>query len=80
MYCVACEEYYSDEELITLEGVGHLCPIHQRPVEYFEEENYFFRLSRFEDRLLDWYAKHPTAMTPEHRGNEALGLIQRRVA
>jgi methionyl-tRNA synthetase len=70
-YCVACEEYYSDEEL-----VDGLCPIHQRPVEYFEEENYFFRLSRFQERLLDWYARHPTAMTPEHRGNEALGLIR----
>ena len=70
-YCVACEEYYSDDEL-----VDDLCPIHQRPVEYFEEENYFFRLSRFEDRLLDWYAAHPTAMKPEHRGNEAIGLIR----
>jgi methionyl-tRNA synthetase len=74
-YCVACEEYYQDEELVTGPD-GDLCPIHQRPVEYFEEENYFFRLSRFEDRLLDWYAKHPTAMTPEHRGNEAIGLIK----
>jgi methionyl-tRNA synthetase len=70
-YCVACEEYYTDDEL-----VDDLCPIHHRPVEYYEEENYFFRLSRFEDRLLDWYAQHPTAMKPEHRGNEALGLIR----
>jgi methionyl-tRNA synthetase len=75
-YCVACEEYYTEDELLTIDGVADCCPIHQRPVEYFEEENYFFRLSRFEDRLLDWYAKHPTAMTPEHRGNEALGLIR----
>ena len=78
-YCVACEEYYSDDELVSVSGVvgeGELCPIHQRPVEYFEEENYFFRLSRFQDLLLDWYAKHPNAMTPEHRGNEALGLIR----
>ena len=30
----------------------------------------------FEDRLLDWYAAHPTALTPEHRGNEAIGLIK----
>ena len=70
-YCVACEEYYSDEELD-----GELCPIHKRPVEYFEEENYFFRLSRFQDRLLDWYSAHPGAMTPDFRGNEALGLIR----
>ncbi len=73
LYCVPCELYYAEDELIQ---PGNLCPIHQRPVEYFEEENYFFRLSRFEDRLLDWYAKHPTAMKPEHRGNEALGLIR----
>jgi methionyl-tRNA synthetase len=70
-YCVACEEYYTDEEL-----VDDLCPIHKRPVEYFEEENYFFRLSRFQDRLLDWYAAHPGAMTPDFRANEALGLIR----
>ncbi|MDG1784768.1 MAG: methionine--tRNA ligase [Ilumatobacter sp.] len=75
-YCVACEEYYQDEELVSGPNGDDLCPIHQRPVEYFEEENYFFRLSRFEDRLLDWYAKHPTAMKPEHRGNEAIGLIK----
>ncbi len=71
-YCVACEEYYTDEELLE----GDLCPIHKRPVEYFEEENYFFRLSRFQDRLLDWYAAHPGAIVPEFRGNEALGLIR----
>jgi methionyl-tRNA synthetase len=76
-YCVACEEYYSDDELQPgADGTPELCPIHGRAVEFFEEENYFFRLSRFEDRLLDWYAKHPNAMTPEHRGNEAIGLIK----
>ncbi len=75
-YCVACEEYYSDDELVEIDGTADCCPIHQRPVEFFEEENYFFRLSRFQDRLLDWYAKHPDALTPEHRGNEALGLIR----
>ncbi|MCX6542017.1 MAG: methionine--tRNA ligase [Actinobacteria bacterium] len=70
-YCVACEEYFTDEEL-----EDDLCPIHKRPVEYFEEENYFFRLSRFQDRLLEWYASHPGAMTPDFRANEALGLIR----
>jgi methionyl-tRNA synthetase len=71
-YCVACEEYYTDEELLP----GDLCPIHKIPVQFFEEENYFFRLSRFQDRLLDWYAAHPRAILPEFRGNEALGLIR----
>jgi methionyl-tRNA synthetase len=71
-YCVACEEYYTDDELLD----DDLCPIHKRPVDHFEEENYFFRLSRFQDRLLDWYAAHPGAIVPEFRGNEALGLIR----
>jgi methionyl-tRNA synthetase len=71
-YCVACEEYYTDDELLP----GDLCPIHKQPVDYFEEENYFFRLSRFQDRLLEWYAAHPGVIVPEFRGNEALGLIR----
>jgi methionyl-tRNA synthetase len=71
-YCVSCEEYYTDDELLD----GDLCPIHKRPVDAVEEENWFFRLSRFQDRLLDWYAAHPGAMVPEFRGNEALGLIR----
>ena len=71
-YCVACEEYYTDDEL----DPGDLCKIHKRPVEYYEEENYFFRLSRFQDRLLAWYDAHPGAIQPEFRGNEALGLIR----
>ena len=71
-YCVACEEYYTDDEL----DPGDLCRIHKRPVEYYEEENYFFRLSRFQQRLLDWYDAHPGAIKPEFRGNEALGLIR----
>ena len=68
-YCVSCEEYYTDDELLA----GGLCPIHRTPVDEYEEENYFFRLSRFQDRLLDWYAAHPDAIKPEHRVNEALG-------
>ncbi len=71
LYCVACEEYYTEDDLV--EG---LCPVHKRPVDQVEEENYFFRLSRFEDRLLKHFAEHPDAMTPTFRGNEALGLIK----
>lgn len=70
-YCVACEAYYTDDELI--EG---LCPIHHRRVDEVEEENYFFALSRFGDRLLDWYGAHPGSIVPEFRGNEAIGLIR----
>ncbi|MEO7398538.1 MAG: methionine--tRNA ligase [Ilumatobacteraceae bacterium] len=71
LYCVACEEYYTEDEL-----VDGLCRVHKRPVDFVEEENYFFRLSRFEDRLLAHYESHPEAMTPDFRGNEAIGLIK----
>jgi methionyl-tRNA synthetase len=71
-YCVPCEEYYTDDEL----DPGDLCKIHKLPVQYTEEENYFFRLSRFQQRLLDWYDAHPDAIKPAHRRNEVLGLIR----
>jgi len=70
-YCVACEAYYTEAELI--EG---LCPIHHRPVEIFKEDNYFFRLSRFAQPLLDWLEAHPEAITPDSKRNEVLGFIR----
>ena len=71
LYCVACEAYYVEDDLES----GN-CPIHRKPVEHVEEENYFFRLSRFEQRLLDWYSSHPGAVVPEHRVNEVIGFIK----
>ena len=71
LYCVPCEAYFTEEELDN----GN-CPIHKRPVDHVEEENYFFRLSRFGDRLLDWYAKHPNSITPAHRMNEVTSFVK----
>ncbi|MFM1790671.1 MAG: methionyl-tRNA synthetase [Actinomycetota bacterium] len=71
LYCVACEAYYVEDDLD-----GGNCPIHKKPVEHVEEENYFFRLSRFEQRLLDWYSTHPGAVVPDHRVNEVIGFIK----
>ncbi len=71
LYCVSCEDYYNEDQLV--EG---LCPIHHRLVVEYEEENYFFKLSEFEDRLLAWYEKHPGAVAPATRRNEALGFIR----
>ncbi len=76
-YCVACEAYYDEGELVAgPDGGPGLCPIHDRPVEWFEEENWFFRLSAFEQPLLDWYAARPDAVQPVGKRNEALGLIR----
>jgi methionyl-tRNA synthetase len=70
-YCVACEAYYTEAELIN----GN-CPIHLRPVEVFKEQNWFFKLSRYQDRLLDWIATNPDAITPESKRNEVVGFIR----
>jgi methionyl-tRNA synthetase len=71
LYCVSCEAYYTEDEL-----VDGLCPIHRRPVELITEENYFFQLSRFEQALLDHYAAVPESMLPDGKRNEVLGFIK----
>ena len=71
-YCVACEAYYAEAELVD----GNLCPIHQRPIEIFKEENYFFRLSRFTDQIVAWINSAPDVITPESKRNEVLGFIR----
>jgi methionyl-tRNA synthetase len=71
LYCVACEDYKKESEL-----VDGLCAIHGQPVELLEEENYFFKLSAFADRLLEWYEANPDAVRPPAKRNEALGIIK----
>jgi methionyl-tRNA synthetase len=72
-YCVSCEAYYQEGELID----GQFCPIHtRRPVTTLKEENYFFRLSRYEQRLIDWIEQNPEVITPEGKRNEVLGFLR----
>jgi methionyl-tRNA synthetase len=71
LYCVSCEAYYTEGDL-----VDGSCPIHGRPVERMTEENYFFRLSAYRDRLLEHYERSPGAVEPETRRNEVLSLIR----
>ena len=75
LYCVSCEAYYTEDDLVD----GN-CPIHGRPVERVKEENWFFRLSRYQQRLLDWYEAHPDAIVPASRRNEVLSLHPLRPA
>ncbi len=71
LYCVACEAYYTPDDL---DGLN--CRIHGRPVEQMREENYFFELSAFADRLLEYYTANPAAIRPEGYRNEVLGLLR----
>jgi methionyl-tRNA synthetase len=71
LYCVSCEAYYSEDELID----GN-CPVHGTPVEAMSEDNYFFRLSAYQDRLLEHYQRRPEAVRPESRLNEVVSMIK----
>jgi methionyl-tRNA synthetase len=71
LYCVSCEAYYTEGDLVD----GN-CPIHGRPVEHVTEENYFFRLSAYRERLLEHYERNPEAVQPDIRRNEVLSLIR----
>jgi len=68
-YSVSDEEYIAADEVDDYRARG-------RKVIEMAEENYFFRLSRFEQRLLDWYEAHPDAIKPVQRRNEVLGFIK----
>jgi methionyl-tRNA synthetase len=69
-YCVNDERYISD-------GAGPAdCDICGRPAELISEENYFFKLSAFQDRLLEHYAKHPEFVQPDYRLNEVKSFVR----
>ena len=59
LYCVSCEDYYTPDQL-----VDGLCPVHGRAVIEMREDNYFFKLSAFEQPLLDYYDSHPDFVRP----------------
>ncbi|HEV3408317.1 MAG TPA: methionine--tRNA ligase [Gaiellaceae bacterium] len=69
-YCVACEEFKSEAEL-----VDGRCPIHDIPVEYIEEKNWFFRLSAYQEALLTLYDERQDVVLPRYRYNEARSFI-----
>ena len=71
-YCVGCESYKTEKELLP----GNVCAIHLKPVERIKEDTYFFRLSRWEKPLLDFYQRHPGFIQPESRRNEVLSFVQ----
>ena len=73
-YCVSCEEFKEERELID----GHRCSIHTNKVaEWRDEQNYFFRLSKYQQRLEQLYADKPNFIQPEIRRNEVLSFVNR---
>ena len=69
-YCVSCELYVNDAK------AGDPCPDCGRPTETVTEENYFFKLSAFAEKLLNYYQANPEFIQPDSRRNEVLSFVR----
>lgn len=70
-YCVGCERFYMEKEL-----VDGCCPDHQKPPEYRKESNYFFRMSKYQDWLIGHIRDNPDFIRPERYRNEVLAFLR----
>src|SRR5215813_4163901 len=70
-YCFGCERFYTEKEI-----VDGKCPDHQIPLTYIEEENYFFRMSTYQDWLRRYLEEHPDVVQPDRYRNELLGFLR----
>jgi len=71
LYCFGCERFYTEREL-----VDGKCPDHQSEPETIREANYFFRMSRYQDWLIDHIQTHPNFIRPERYRNEVLAFLR----
>ena len=71
LYCVGCEAFKTPDEL-----VDGRCPLHGTEPEVVKEDNYFFPLSKYAERLIDLYEGNPRFVMPESRRNEVLGKVR----
>lgn len=72
-YCTGCERYVTEKEYEENHGA---CPDHQKPYEKFEEENYYFKISEFKDRIRTAIEKDELLILPEFRKKEMLALLE----
>ncbi|MBN1381096.1 MAG: methionine--tRNA ligase [Deltaproteobacteria bacterium] len=70
-YCVGCERFYMEKELID-----GLCPDHQTKPEYRQESNYFFRMSKYQDWLIGYIQDNPDFIRPERYKNEVISFLK----
>jgi len=70
-YCVGCERFYTRKELV--EGK---CPQHLQAPDYIKEKNYFFRMGKYQEWLIEYIHQHPEFIQPESRRNEVLGFLK----
>jgi methionyl-tRNA synthetase len=73
-YCIPDERFWTEKEVID----GN-CPECKRPLEYISEENYFFLMSRYQEKLIQYIEENPDYILPETRKNEVLGFLKNNV-
>ena len=71
LYCTGCEAFYTEKDV-----PNGLCPTHQKPVEKLSEESYFFKLSQFQQQIIQHIEQHPDFIQPESRRNEILNRLK----
>ena len=71
LYCVGCEAFYTEKDL-----VDGKCPTHERPAEHYKEESYFFRLSKYQQKVKDLILQHPDFIQPESKRKEILNRLE----
>ena len=74
-YCVGCERFFTEKDL-----VDGKCPDCGRDVNAITESNYFFRMSKYQDWLIDYIQTHPDFILPAFRANETLGFLKKPLA
>jgi len=71
LYCFGCERFYTERELVDAK-----CPDHETRPEPVKESNYFFKMSRYQDWLIDYIKNNPEFIRPERYKNEALSFLK----
>ncbi len=71
-YCVSCETFFPETQLVD----GEFCPDCGRATSIVKEESYFFRLSKYEQKLLDYYEAHDDFILPRSRKNEVINFVK----
>ncbi len=75
-YCVPCETYWNEDELEIDEHGHKICPSCKREVQLIKEENYFFKLSKYNESLLKLFTENPEFVEPDFRRNEMLKILE----
>ncbi len=71
-YCIPCETFFPKSQLVDDE----FCPECGRATSIVEEESYFFRLSEYQDKLLEWYESNPDCILPRSKRNEVIRFVE----